>query len=206
MEKEIFRTILLKNAAQIEEIRQMAYELHKNVNQTYGTTLPYGYHLDMVANVVRQFGHLVCVREADVLPLMFGAFFHDTIEDARQSYNDVKKAALRYLDEEQALIAVEIVYALTNEKGRTRGERAGERYYAGIRQTPYAPFVKLCDRVANVVFSCSQLDESNQRMKELYRREMPHFLSSIQSDNNDARFAVPSETIAVLSEQLGSWA
>ena len=75
MEKEIFRTILLKNAAQIEEIRQMAYELHKNVNQTYGTTLPYGYHLDMVANVVRQFGHLVCVREMDVLPLMFGAFF-----------------------------------------------------------------------------------------------------------------------------------
>ena len=43
---------------------------------------------------------------------------------------------------EQCITAAEIVYALTNDKGRTRKERAGEHYYAGIRETPYAPFVK----------------------------------------------------------------
>ena len=40
------------------------------------------------------------------------------------------------------------MYALTNEKGRTRAERAGVKYYEGIRAVPYAPMVKLADRMA----------------------------------------------------------
>ena len=61
------------------------------------------------------------------------------------------------LDEAQAFMAAEIVYALTNEKGRTRAERAGVKYYEGIRAVPYAPMVKLADRMANVRFSLRQL-------------------------------------------------
>ena len=71
------------------------------------------------------------------------------------TYNDVKKVAGSMLTEEQALMATEIVYALTNDKGRSRAERAGEKYYQGIRETPYAPFVKLCDRLANITYSCA---------------------------------------------------
>ncbi len=203
MEREQFETYMEKYAQQIEQMRLSAHELHQSVNQTYGDQLPYGYHLDMVVSGIREFGHLVCACEADVLPLFFGGYYHDSIEDARLTYNDVMKTAREYLTEEQSLMATEIVYALTNDKGRTRAERAGEKYYQGIRETPYAPFVKLCDRLANITYSCSEVDGANQRMKDIYKDEMPHFLPSIHSQRtDDQRFAVPQPVVIRLAECL----
>ena len=187
---------------QIETIRQSAHDLHQSVNQSYGDDLPYGYHLDMVVEGIRQFGHLVCVREEDVLPLFFGGYYHDSIEDARLTYNDVMHTARQYMTEEQALMATEIVYALTNDKGRNRSERAGEKYYEGIRTTPYAPFVKLCDRMANITFSCSGTDAINRHMRDVYRQEVPHFLSSINPHSDDPRLLVPREMVFKLAECL----
>lgn len=202
MERQEYETYLQKYAEQIERIRQSAHALHQRVNQTYGDSLPYGYHLDMVASGIRDFGHLVCACEDDVLPLFFGGYYHDSMEDARQTYNDVMGTAREYLTEEQALMATEIVYALTNDKGRTRAERAGEKYYQGIRETPYAPFVKLCDRLANVTYSCAEVDGGNQRMKEVYKGEMGHFLSAINPHSSDARFLVPQAVVLKLAECL----
>ena len=165
MERKDYEAYMEKYADEIEKIRQSAYDLHKSVNQTYGDDLPYGYHLDMVVQGIRDYGHLVCVREDDVLPLFFGGYYHDSMEDARMTYNDVKKVAGSMLTEEQALMATEIVYALTNDKGRSRAERAGEKYYQGIRETPYAPFVKLCDRLANITYSCAGEGAHSQHMK-----------------------------------------
>ena len=133
MERKEFENYMQEYADRIEEIRLSAHSLHQSVNQTYGNDLPYGYHLDMVVNGIRDFGHLVCVAKDDVLPLFFGGYYHDSIEDARLTYNDVLKTARGFMTEEQALMATEIVYALTNDKGRTRAERAGERYYKGIQ-------------------------------------------------------------------------
>ena len=202
MTRQDFEAYISKYADQIEQIRQSAHQLHDSVNQTYGDSLPYGYHLDMVVSCIRDFGHLVCVREADVVPLFFGGYYHDSIEDARLTYNDVMKVARSFLTEEQALMATEIVYALTNDKGRTRAERAGEKYYQGIRTTPYAPFCKLCDRLANITFSCSTMDGSNQHMKEVYKHEMPHFLQSINPRSDDQRLLVPKDTVLRLAECL----
>ena len=201
MTKEEFANFEEKYSKEIETMRQSAYDLHQSVNQTYGDSLPYGFHLDMVVDLIRRFGHLVCAGEGDVLPLFFGGFYHDSIEDARLTYNDVKKVARQWMTDEQALTAVEIVYALTNDKGRSRAERAGEKYYKGIRETPYAPFVKLCDRLANTTFSCSD-DEGNPRMREVYKQEMPHFLRAINPHSGDQRFAIPQEVIEVLVELL----
>ena len=202
MERQKFETYLRQYAQQIEAIRQSAHELHQSVNQTYGDDLPYGYHLDMVVQGIRDFGHLVCVREADVLPLFFGGYYHDSIEDARLTYNDVMKTARQFLTEEQAIMATEIVYALTNDKGRTRAERAGEKYYKGIRETPYAPFVKLCDRLANIVYSCAGNGRDNLHMKEVYKSEVPHFLANINPHSDDPRLLVPQEVVMKLAECL----
>ena len=202
MERKDYEAYMEKYADEIEKIRQSAYDLHKSVNQTYGDDLPYGYHLDMVVQGIRDYGHLVCVREDDVLPLFFGGYYHDSMEDARMTYNDVKKVAGSMLTEEQALMATEIVYALTNDKGRTRAERAGEKYYQGIRETPYAPFVKLCDRLANITYSCAGEGAHSLHMKEVYKQEMPHFLPAIDPHSNDPRFAVPTEVIEALAEIL----
>lgn len=187
---------------QIEAIRLSAHQLHESVNQLYGDNLPYGYHLDMVVQGIREFGHLVCVREQDVLPLFFGGYYHDSIEDARLTYNDVMRVARQFLSEEQSLMATEIAYALTNDKGRTRAERAGEKYYQGIRETAYAPFVKLCDRLANITFSCAGNDANNRHMREVYKQEVPHFLASINPHSDDPRFLVPQETVMKLAECL----
>lgn len=202
MIKDDFQALLVKYADQIDHFRQMAHDLHQSVNQTYAGTLPYGFHLDMVVEGVRNYGHLVCVREDDVLPLFFGAYYHDSIEDARMTYNDVMREARSVMSVEQALLATEIVYALTNDKGRTRAERAGEKYYQGIRETPYAPFVKLCDRLANITFSCSGEGPKGDRMKEVYKGEMPHFLPAINPHSDDPRFAVPTDVIIALAEIL----
>ena len=191
-----------KYAAQIEQIRQSAHKLHDSVNQTYGDNLPYGYHLDMVVNGIRNYGYFVCAGEDDVLPLFFGGYYHDSMEDARLTYDDVMSVARRFMNEEKALMATEIVYALTNDKGRNRAERAGEKYYQGIRQTPYAPFVKLCDRLANITYSCAGNDANNLRMKEVYKNEVPHFLSSINPHSSDCRLLVPQETVLKLAECL----
>ena len=203
MTKEEFQQIQQKYNVQIEEIRQSAHTLHQNVNQTYGDDLPYGFHLDMVAEGIQTYGHLVCVCEDDVLPLFFGGYYHDSIEDARMTYNDVMHEARMRMTEEQALMATEIVYALTNDKGRTRAERAGEKYYKGIRETPYAPFVKLCDRLANVTYTCSvDSGKDGNRMRELYKSEMEHFLPSIKSESNDPRMQIPFEVVTTLVEIL----
>ena len=195
MTQQEFQTCIDKCRYEIEEVRHHAHMLHDSVNQRYDQNLPYSFHLDMVADSVLKYGHLVCQQEADVLPLFFGAFYHDSIEDARMTYNDVKKGACHFMNEEQAYMATEMVYALTNEKGRTRAERADDRYYAGIRETPYAPFLKLADRLANITYSCSKANGMNSRMKQVYKDELPHFLEAINAHSDDPRQALPQVMI-----------
>lgn len=202
MTQQEFQACVDKHRSDIEEVRNRAHMLHESVNQQYDKKLPYGFHLDMVADSVLRYGHLVCQDEHDVLPLFFGAFYHDSIEDARMTYNDVTKAARLFMDEDQAYMAAEMVYALTNDKGRTRAERAGERYYKGIRETPYAPFLKLADRLANTTYSFTSGNPSNNHMKEVYREEMPHFLEAINAHSDDLRKALPQEMIEEIYKLL----
>lgn len=183
----------------LERIRSAAHQAHEAVNQFYDGALPYSYHLDSVAAIVQTYGGAVCRDGQDVLPIMFGAWFHDAIEDARLSYNDVRRLAGQLgLNAPQALLGAEIVFALTNDKGRTRSERASENYYKGIRQTPYAPMVKLADRVANVQYSAQHANPANRHMMQVYKKEMPHFLSSLRADTDDLRFALPKGLLALL--------
>ena len=200
MEKQEFKRFADRCGDVIAEIRTSAHNLHDSVNQKYGKVHPYGYHLDMVADGVRRFGYAVCDSEEDIVPLFFGAYYHDSIEDARLSYNDVMRIAARWMTDEQALMATEMVYALTNEKGRTRAERANDKYYQGIRETPYAPFLKLADRLANTTFSSCQADKGNNRMQQLYHAELPHFLEAISSDNFDRCFSLPYTMVKELRD------
>ena len=179
----------------INEIRNDAHALHASVNHAYDRIRPYGFHLDMVVNWVRKYIGEVCENEQDVLPIYFAAFYHDSIEDARLTYNDVMKTALQVMDNQQAYLATEIVYALTNEKGRNRAERANEKYYEGIRETPYAPFVKLADRLANTSYAFSKGTADSLRMSKVYREELPGFLESLKVESEDIRFRLPEAMV-----------
>ena len=76
------------------------------------------------------------------------------------------------------------MYALTNEKGRTRKERANDKYYAGIRQTEHATFVKLCDRLANVQHSL----KIGHGMLNRYRKEFKEFKEQLYFPKYDEMF------------------
>jgi len=191
----------------INEIRNDAHALHASVNHAYDRIRPYGFHLDMVVNWVRKYIEDVCEDVQDVLPIFFAAFYHDSIEDARLTYNDVKKIAESQMTQEQAFLATEIVYALTNEKGRNRAERANEKYYEGIREVPYAPFVKLADRLANTSYAFSKGTADSLRMSKVYREELPGFLASLKVEGDDARFHLPEamvEDLWSVIPQVGS--
>ena len=152
-------------------------EQHNSTNHMYDTYLPYEFHLRMVHHVGQQFKHLLDDEEyltGDVIvnpttqvstrhACMLACWGHDLIEDTRVSYNDVKD----HLGQE----AADIIYALTNEKGKNRKERANVKYYQGIRETPGAVFVKLCDRIANVQYS----KMTKSRMFEMYQKENQEF-------------------------------
>jgi len=202
MTQNDFQSFINKYAEKIREIKESAHQLHEHVNQTYDKIHPYGFHLDMVAESVYKYGHEVCKDEQDVLPLFFGVYYHDSIEDARFSYNNVKTRALQFMNEQQAHVAAEIVFAMTNDKGRTRAERASERYYQGIRETPYAPFVKLADRLANITYSFTHNNEANAHMRSVYQQELPHFLKAITSPADDIRYALPKEMIEKIEQVI----
>lgn len=202
MKRELFESFIKLHETEINEFRFSAWALHASVGQTYDKVLPYGHHLSMVADAAMRFGHNVVEKEEDIFPLVFAAFYHDSIEDARLTYNDLKRIAERFMTAEQAFIATEIVYALTNEKGRTRQERAGARYYAGIRETPYAPFLKLCDRFANMTYSFKGSNEDNNHMHRVYQSEWPHFIEAIHAHSDDGRFALPDDMIGEMEKFL----
>lgn len=150
----------MKNLLILIKSIDYASKAHKDSNHLYDK-LPYSVHLAMVANTAFKFRDLL--PEKDQLEVQAACWTHDTIEDCRQTYNDVLSATSK--------MVADITYALTNEKGKTRKERANSKYYQGIRMTEYAVFVKLCDRIANVEYS----KEKASPMFEKYKAEYYEF-------------------------------
>ena len=91
MEKQLFISIVERYYPWISCLEKAAFQIHDDVNQKYDHVLPYGFHLKMAASFVSRYGYLVAESEADILILYAGAYLHDTIEDARMTYNDIVK-------------------------------------------------------------------------------------------------------------------
>lgn len=148
-----------------EKAKVHAINAHKVVCHKYDNH-EYEHHLDMTDLIGKKFIYLI--PEKDRSDVFGGIWEHDTIEDCGLTLNDVVKATNKRVGE--------LAYACTNEKGRTRAERANNKYYRGIRNTEYATFVKLCDRIANVTYSLN----SKNRMFEMYRKENTHFRRKLE--------------------------
>lgn len=146
------------------KIISFAIQAHAKVNQEYDG-LPYSTHLCMVFNQAMRFIEHIPKKDRD--DVLNAVWLHDTIEDCRLTYNDIVKIS--------NVEVAELVYALSNEKGRNRKERANGKYYKGIRETEFATFIKLCDRLANVTYS----RVTNSRMFEVYKNENQDFLKHL---------------------------
>ena len=144
---------------------EYAVGAHRKVNQLYADYLPYEFHLRLAVKTAQDFiGLINPLHRSFVIDAVWA---HDAIEDARQTYNDVKQAI--------GFEAAEIVYAVTNMKGKTRKERASPEYYEGIKKVPNATFVKLADRIANATFG----KLFGGSMYKVYQREQAEFEAAL---------------------------
>lgn len=149
-------------STKVEEIEAFAIKVHHDTNHFYDEYLPYEFHLRMVVKTAKDFIYLIPTDK--IYTVLAAAWCHDSIEDARQNYNSIKVITNEG--------AAEIVRAVTNYgRGRNRDERMPDFVYEDIRNVPYAAFVKLCDRIANVQYS--KMTGSNMFNK--YKKENEHF-------------------------------
>jgi len=147
-----------------QEQIQWCIDKHNETKHYYDTYLPYEFHLRMVVQVCKQFNTIPDRAWSDLELACWG---HDLIEDTRVSYNDCKNKLGVYV--------ADIIYAVSNEKGKNRAERANDKYYEGIRETEGASFVKICDRIANVQYS----KMTGSKMFEMYQKENKHFINNV---------------------------
>lgn len=151
----------------VNKSREYAFKAHEESNHKYDDK-PYSFHLEMVYNTALKFIYLIKLEERD--NILSGCYVHDCIEDARQTYNDVVKNT--------NVEVAEIAFALTNEKGKTRKDRANKKYYDGIKANDSFVFVKICDRIANV----SHSKNTNSKMIEAYKKEFQSFKDNLYSE------------------------
>ena len=93
--------------------KKYAIKVHKAVNHKYGTK-EYSYHLSEVNRYAKLFINFIPKEDQDTV--LAATWLHDAIEDAMQTYNDVKNVCGKEV--------ADLAYVLTNEKGRNRDERS----------------------------------------------------------------------------------
>lgn len=177
-------------------IKEYAFKKHEDVNHLYGDNLPYKYHLMMTAANVNKYCQ--SLNDNDKLVLVSSAYCHDLIEDTRTTYNDLiqdigdiirgiykitriaNKREADFFNNFDYEIIAEIVFLLTNNKGRNRHERANDDYYNGIKSNDHAIIVKLCDRLANMQYSNLMF---NHNKLYAYWSEHDDFIKKLELNN-----------------------
>jgi (p)ppGpp synthase/HD superfamily hydrolase len=150
----------------IDNAENFAIISHGNTNHYYDEYLPYEFHLRMVVKAAKDFIKLVPKDLRD--NVIAACWLHDAIEDVRLTYNDVKAQTNEHV--------AEMVRAVTNYgRGRDRNERMPDFVYDDIRNTEFATFVKLADRIANVQYS----KMTGSSMFKKYSKEQEHFKTKL---------------------------
>ena len=170
---------IIKNAA------RYASRKHRETNHMYDDVYPYKLHLKMVYKYAIKYLYLILFNysESEIINALAAAWAHDVIEDTRETYNDVKAATNKGI--------ADIVYALTNHKGKTRAQRAGKAYYNDIKEHPLADYIKICDRLANIKYSST----TQSHMLEVYRKEHEHFKNMLYKSEYEEMFKEMDELL-----------
>lgn len=173
-----------------ELFTQWVIESHALTNHYYDQYLPYEFHLRMVANVSRneKFNDVAKFLQKEYhisdIDLLLGCYGHDLLEDARKSYNDIKTSLKRFKATINIDTVCEIIYAVTDPKGRNKEEKATPEHYLGIKNQPGALFVKLCDRIANTQYGLM----TGSSMVKKYIKLYPKFKEITYSDDYKVMF------------------
>lgn len=151
---------------EVEKARAFAMERHGD--QAYGT-LPYVAHLDLVASNVRRYG---LAYGSNRVVRLVAAYLHDVVEDTPTTVAEVRAL---FGDE-----VADLVWAVTNEPGSNRKERAVATYPKIRAAGRDAVALKLCDRIANVEFCRAQRDH---RLR-MYQKEHASFRAALYAEDD----------------------
>lgn len=180
----------------IENWRNLCYHQHDVVcNQKYGGTLPYSFHIECVVAQVKKFIHLISEEViknpdnqfsgAEFLSKIveMAALGHDLIEDARMNYNDILNNC-NLGNTTASRILADIIYCVTDEKGKTRKDRKNYLYYEELKKNKLAIFVKLCDISANMLYG----KLTNSGMYHKYKSEFPYLKKQLYVEEYELLF------------------
>lgn len=152
----------------LKEAYDYSKACHDGTNQKYDDESYFDKHILLVFHFGLKYIYLIPERWQ--VNILCAILCHDVIEDCRVTYSELEKIF--------GVKVASIVYACTNNKGKTRSERANDEYYAGINNTPGAEYTKVCDRLANATASAS----TGHGMLKKYRKEQEHFREKVQRD------------------------
>jgi guanosine-3',5'-bis(diphosphate) 3'-pyrophosphohydrolase len=145
----------------IEKMKELAFKMHNqpSASQRYGNA-PYSIHLEAVVEVMKRFIYYISEDKREIV--YAAGYGHDLIEDTEISES--------YLINNFGYEVADIIYRVSNERGRDRKER-NFKTYPKIWRNDLAIFVKLCDRIANTTNS----KNSGHSMYKKYQLEYPIF-------------------------------
>lgn len=150
-----------------------AFAIQKHAGQKYGTE-DYIVHLRAVSQVIRRFGYEFSPTELELL--LEGAYLHDTLEDTATTREELMELFGTYVSD--------LVYAVSDEQGKTRKERKAKTY-PKIASNSLAIALKLADRIANVE-SCIATKSS---LLDMYKREHDEFKKHLQTGSFQSMWA-----------------
>jgi DNA-directed RNA polymerase beta' subunit len=161
----------------IEQARQFAIKAHKAHNRIYGEDKqPYEFHLQMVEDVADKFNHLLPDDHEVYVKVYSGIWVHDIIEMDCDNYNGIKQIL--------GVDVAELSFVLQPDQGRNRDERNSVKMYNRIKETEYATFIKLCDRIAN----CTYSKRTGTSMFKKYKKENARFKEMLYDEKYKAMF------------------
>lgn len=169
----------------IQPIRDYFVNLHDvECNQKYGKnkSLPYSFHLDAAASQLELFRHHMPDDIATLTAIYIGVYGHDSIEDARLTYNDIVDLPNTHpkifsrigftSSKVVSQLAADIIFCCTEMRGKDRRERHSDEYFSILVSNKWAVFVKLCDLIANIKYSLL----TNSSMLKTYKNEWPRVI------------------------------
>jgi len=186
----------------ISDWREFVFHEHNVVcNQKYDG-MPYSRHLKYTEKqglrFLYEYDNIFSEYEKDIIKLSLPA--HDLMEDARMTYNNISNVLQQMLYHNMALgsegdthkmadSVADIIYCVTDEKGRNRKERKNDKYYEELKQNRLAVFVKLADIAANRMYSKlsgstmynKYVNEFPNVEKQLFREEFKEFFEYIKN-------------------------
>ena len=143
-------------------VLKFAYETHESTNHKYDDG-PYSVHLTLALMFGQKYIEHIkgesFTEDYHKRVVLNAIACHDLIEDCRITYNDICHGVGK--------AEAELVYAVTDQKGKNRQERHNAMYYSEMKKVHCATYVKLCDWLANIYYS----RQTKSRMLDCYREE-----------------------------------